>query len=176
MMQSPAPTMLVVALTLVAVRTPVAAAVVTLANGQVIEGAVQGRVLVRRCSPDGNVRIRVVEGGDISRIDASGVHATGESVFLVGLNGATQEDVLQGLIWWSDGRDLKQGQGSVRAIGTAQVAGMRVLNSSIESRSGELLGEYRIDDQDNTIELLSAIRLKRPDGSTVTIPAGEIRF
>jgi hypothetical protein len=156
------------------VQAPLDAAVITLANGQVVEGTIQGRVLVRRTTPDGDVAFRVLEGKDITNIDASGVHANGDSIFLIGMKGATPDDVVQGLIWWSEGRDLKKGRGLVREVGTGQVVGARVQNSSVKSDSGEFLGEYRINHWDKRIDLLFAIRLKRPDGTTATIPASEI--
>jgi hypothetical protein len=156
------------------VEATVAATVVTLTDGQTVEGRVQGRVLVRRTTSNGGVVFRILEGRDITSIDASGVHANGEAIVLVGMKGATQHEVMQGLIWWNEGRDLKKGGGLIREIGTAQVAGARVPNSSLTSDSGEFLGEYRINHQDHKIELLLAIRLKRSDGTTVTIPASEI--
>lgn len=45
---------------------PVAAATVRLGTGQVVEGTVQGRVLVIRATTDGDVMFRMLEGKDVS--------------------------------------------------------------------------------------------------------------
>jgi hypothetical protein len=99
-------------------RPGAAPAVITLANGEVLEGTVQGRDLTRRSGAEGDVAIRMLDGRDIAAIDRTAIRASGESVMLVGMNGATQEDVLQGLIFWDDGRRLKVGQGVVREVGS----------------------------------------------------------
>jgi hypothetical protein len=141
----------------------------------VIEGTVQGRVVVRRADAEGNVAIRVLEGTDIVAIDQTGIRANGESVMLAAMQGATQDDVLQGLIFWDEGRRLKNGQGMVRDVGTAQVLGARIDNARIKpGRKEEFLGEYRINEGARTITLLSSVRLKKADGAVVTIKAAEI--
>lgn len=162
------------ALMLALLSAPVAAAVVTLANGDVIEGTIQSRVLIKRFTTDGDVAFRVVEGEDILSIDATGIHCKGESVVLAGMKGATPEDILQGLIWWREGRSLRLGQALLRDVGTAQVVGARVQNSAVKPASEELLGEYRIKDNAKKIELLSYIRLKKPDGTVVTTPIADL--
>ena len=93
---------------------------------------------------------------------------------LTGMKGATPEDILQGLIWWREGRSLRPGQGLVRDVGTAQVIGVRVQNSAVKPASEELLREYRIKDNAKKIELLSFIRLKKPDGTVVTTPIADL--
>lgn len=153
---------------------PVTAATVRLETGQVVEGTVQGRVLVIRATTDGDVMFRMLEGKDISSIDEAGIHATGETIVLMGMKGATAEDVMQGLIWWREGRDLKKKRVLIRAVGQAQVMGARFPSSEVKSVAGDVLGEYRIDHGRKAIEILAEIRLKKPDGTVVAIPAAEI--
>lgn len=154
-------------------QAPAGAAVITLANGEVIDGTIQGRVLTRRFT-GGDVAFRMLEGKDISSIDESGIRATGDSVMLVGMKGATQEDVLQGLIIWNEGRRLRPRQALVRDVGTAQVIGARVDNATMKPFPEEFLGEYRIDEAAKKIELLASVRLKTANGAVVTIQLAEI--
>lgn len=44
----------------------------------------------------------------------------------------------------------------------------------MKSVTGEVLGEYRIVHGCKAIEVLPEIRLKKPDGTVVTIPVTEI--
>ena len=179
MTQSKTLTLLTVLLTLVVCNSAssrtLAAAVITLANGDVIEGTVQGRVLVRRTGEAGNVAICVVEGKDISSIDQTGIRASGESVMLAGMKGATQDQVLQGLIFWDEGRRLKTGQGMIRAVGTAEIVGLRIDFASMKPfPNDKVLGEYEINEAAKRVTLLSSVRLKKGDGTVVTIPVAEI--
>jgi hypothetical protein len=150
-------------------------ATIALANGEVLEGTVLGRVVVRRADASGNIALRVLEGSDILAIDEAGICANGESVVLAAMQGATHQDLLQALIFWDEGRRLKNGQGMVRNVGTAQVLGARIDNARIKrGHKEEFLGEYRIDQGARTIAVLSSVRLKKSDGAIVTIKVAEI--
>ena len=159
---------------LIAYPAAAAAASVTLANGDVIEGTVSGRILISRMGTDGTAAIRMVEGRDIERIDASGVHNKGDSVMLVGLKNATTDDMLRALLWWNEGADLKKGKGLVRETAGTTVAGVRLDNSSLKPVRERLLGGYTINRERKEIALVTSIRLELPDGQVRTIPLSEI--
>jgi hypothetical protein len=157
------------------------AASVTLANGDMIEGTVLGRILMDRPSRDANGNktspgVRLVEGKDISSIDATGVHTDGESVVLLGMKGATLSETLQGLVWWDEGRSLKSNQALVRDVGKAQVVGARMPSSKVQTNPGQemLLGEVVVNHSRKTVEFSGMIRLQRSAGEIVTIPVSQI--
>ena len=147
---------------------------VTLASGEVIEGAVLGRILIGRMGSDGTLAFRIVEGKDIDKIDEAGVHARGESVMLVGIKNATAADILQGLIWWNEGADLKKGKGLMRDTGQATVAGVRLDSSAVKPGRERLVGGYTIDKARKEVTLLNSIRLELRDGQIRTIPLSEM--
>jgi hypothetical protein len=154
--------------------TTTLAATVTLMSGEVVEGTIQGRVVIRRTSKDGEPAFRIVEGKDITRIDTSGVHHESDSLLLSSLKGATADDVLQGLIWWDEGRSLKTGQVQFRSVGNAQVLGAKIPRANIKPAPEQLTGGYTIDRGRKRIDLVNAIVVQRPDGQTTTIQVSEI--
>ena len=155
---------------------PAAAATVKLANGDVIEGTIQGHVvIVMRSREGGDGGFRVVAGDDIVSIDEGGIAIEkGESLVLVGMDGALTSDVLKGLIWWNEGRDLKPNRGLIRKVGRAQVVGSRVPNESIKPILQELAGDYQINQGAETVTLIPSIRVKKADGTTRTIALNDI--
>jgi hypothetical protein len=156
--------------------TPAAAATIKLANGDVIEGTIQGHVVIVMRSREGSDGgFRVVAGDDIVSIDEGGIAIEkGESLVLVGMDGARPSDVLKGLIWWNEGRDLKPKRGLIRKVGRAQVVGSRVPNESIKPIVQELAGDYQINQGAETVTLIPSIRVKKADGATRTIALSDI--
>lgn len=150
------------------------AASITLASGEVVEGTIQGRVLIARSSPDGQPAFRIVEGKDIVSIDARGIHTEGESVLFVSMKGASIDDTLQGLIWWDEGRALKLNKGLVRDVGKAQVIGVRMPTANIKPAPEHIVGGYTINPSRKRIDVVESLRLQRPDGEIRTIPVSEI--
>lgn len=158
----------------------VEAASVALANGEVVEGSIQGFILLDRTRIDangvkGSPVFRIVEGKDILRIDASGVVSEGETVILLSVKGsATVAETVQGVVWWDAGRALKKNQALVRDVGKGQVTGARMDASNVRPMPEVLIGEFTVNHSEKAIEFSGSIRLKRPDGQIVTIPVSGI--
>jgi len=150
------------------------AASVTLANGTVVEGTIQGPVLIKRETTDGTPAFRLVEGKDITRIDSSGVHGGGQSVMLMGVKTASIPDVLQALVWWDEGRSLVTNKALVRRSRNGEVIGVRVPNDRVKPVKEELAGTYQIDLAAKTIVIVPSLRLRRPDGSELVLAVKDV--
>lgn len=153
---------------------PAQAATVTLANGNVVEGTIQGQVLIARQTPDGTPAFRVIEGKDITRIDATGVHADGQSVMLMGMKPATMPDVLEAFVWWEEGRRLLTDKAVVRRTRNGEVIGVRVANDRVKAVKEELAGTSQIDPAARTIVIVPSLRVQRSDGSELVLAVKEV--
>lgn len=153
-------------------QSPLFAAKVKKANGEIVEGEIQGLIVCRGKTT--NVTFRVVRGKDIVSIDEEGLQsAPGKGLGLDGVKNTAQEDVLQGIIWWMD-RFLKwkSGEALLRDVpGGGQVLGIRM--SEMFSAGELLVGEARVDKKAKVITILSAIEVQTDKG-IVRIPVADI--
>jgi hypothetical protein len=147
------------------------AATITLASGEIVEGEIQGRLLIKR-GPDPDFAYRIVEGRDVTSITAAGIACGGETVIVMSLKTVPAAALLKALKAWDEGRQLKTGQGTIRNIGRYEIIGFRKDNQSLQPIIESLLGDYRVFG--DTLDPSGSIRVSKSDGSLLTLSVGDI--
>ena len=143
-------------------------ATIALANGEVLEGTVLGRVVVRRADAGGNIALRVLEGSTSSPSTRPAFARTGNPWVLAAIQGATHQDLCcQALIFWDEGRRPQEwsGDGAQRRHCTSARRPHRQCQDQTRPQGRipwRVTGSIKAR---RTIAVLSSVRLKKTDGA-----------
>lgn len=148
------------------------AASITLASGEVIQGEIQGRLVL---SPGGrDVTFRVIEGRNVLAIGADGVHWEGDSLFLIGTAGASASDVLHALVWSDEGRGILVEDMRMQDLGRCRVLAVWAETAPAVRSREALLGDYEIDLATQTVRLTGVVHIRTANGDLLAVPVSDL--
>jgi hypothetical protein len=167
------PSSVLILVLLIVAEIPLLAANVKKRNGEVIEGEIQRTIILKERGPA--TFYCAVEVKDVLGIDEEGIRVReGRGLSVLGLDAKRGSEVLEAVQWFRDQklsgkkllmRDLPSG---------GQVIGsFKGFEKPCPQKKEYLLGEFRVDKQQHTIEVIPAIDINTAKGM-VSVPVSEI--